>query len=165
MAYLLPYLPTLLHLHTLYIDFSIVLLTVRLFMCNSVLLSLSHCYVLSWPGHRCKWVLVLNWPTWLNNNVYFVFAQLVKTSEVVHPRVMCPIYPDGGTVDTQPNTGNAACSLNVVLFCSQNDISVDDLLNQLMTRNDRVWFIFFTSLPREKCWLSLHNNHCASFYP
>jgi hypothetical protein len=37
MAYLLPYLTTLLHLHTRYIDFSIVLLTVRLFMCNYVL--------------------------------------------------------------------------------------------------------------------------------
>jgi hypothetical protein len=33
MAYLLPYLANLLHLHTLYIDFSIVLMTVRLFMC------------------------------------------------------------------------------------------------------------------------------------
>uniref|UniRef100_A0A674BE67 Uncharacterized protein n=1 Tax=Salmo trutta TaxID=8032 RepID=A0A674BE67_SALTR len=44
MAYFLPYLPTLLHWHTLYIDLPIVLLTVRLFMCNSVLLFLSHCF-------------------------------------------------------------------------------------------------------------------------
>lgn len=51
-----------------------------------------------------------------NKNVSFFFAQVVKTTEVAHPRVMCPIYPDGGTVETQLNTGNAACSLNVVFF-------------------------------------------------
>ena len=56
--------------HTLYIDFFLfffhfVLLTVRLFMCNSVLF-LSHCFASSWPGRSCKWELVLNWPTWLN---------------------------------------------------------------------------------------------------
>ena len=35
-------------------------------MCNSVLLFVSHCLALSWPGRSCKWELVLNWPTWLN---------------------------------------------------------------------------------------------------
>jgi hypothetical protein len=60
MVYLLPYLPNLLHLHTLYVDFSIVLLTVHLFICNSVLLFMSHCFALSWPGRSCKWQLVLN---------------------------------------------------------------------------------------------------------
>jgi hypothetical protein len=35
-------------------------------MCNSVLLFVSHCFSLSWPGRSCKRELVLNWPTWLN---------------------------------------------------------------------------------------------------
>ena len=35
-------------------------------MCNSVLLFVSQCFALSWPGRSCKWELVLNWPTWLN---------------------------------------------------------------------------------------------------
>jgi hypothetical protein len=44
-----------------------VLLTVRLFIpCVTVLLFVSHCFALSWPGRSCKWELVLNWPTWLN---------------------------------------------------------------------------------------------------
>ena len=45
-----------------------VLLTVCLFysMCNSVLLYVSNCFALSWPGRNCKLELVLNLPTWLN---------------------------------------------------------------------------------------------------
>ena len=35
-------------------------------MCNTVLLFMSHCFALSWPGLSCKWELVLKWPTWLN---------------------------------------------------------------------------------------------------
>ena len=68
-THVLPYLPTLLHLHTLYIDFFIMCLTVCLFMCNYVLLFLSHCFALSWPGRSYKWKLVLNWSTWLNKNI------------------------------------------------------------------------------------------------
>jgi hypothetical protein len=41
--------------------FPIVLLTVCLFIpCLTVLLFVSHCFALSWPGHSCKWELVLN---------------------------------------------------------------------------------------------------------
>ena len=65
MAYLLHYIPTILQLKALYIDFYIVLLTVRLFMCIYVLLLLSHCFALSWPSRSCKWELFLNMPIWL----------------------------------------------------------------------------------------------------
>ena len=41
-------------------------LYVCLCVTNYVLLFLSHCFALSWPGRSCKWELVLNWPTWLN---------------------------------------------------------------------------------------------------
>jgi hypothetical protein len=43
-------------------------LTVCLFysVCNSVLLFVSNCFALSWPGLSCKWELILNLPTWLN---------------------------------------------------------------------------------------------------
>jgi hypothetical protein len=34
-------------------------------LCNSVLLYVSNCFALSWPGGSCKWQLVLNLPTWL----------------------------------------------------------------------------------------------------
>ena len=66
MAYLLP--TSLLHLHTLYTDFSTVLLTVLLFIPRVFLCCyfLSHCFALSWPGRSCKCKPVLNWPTWLN---------------------------------------------------------------------------------------------------
>ena len=53
--------------HTVYIFFSIVLLTMFAYsMFNSVLLFLSHCFALSWPCRSCKGELVLNWPTWIN---------------------------------------------------------------------------------------------------
>jgi hypothetical protein len=37
-------------------------------MCNSVLLYVSNCFALSWPGRNCKRELVLNLPTWLNKD-------------------------------------------------------------------------------------------------
>ena len=81
MAYLLPYLPNLTSFAQTVL--SIVLLTVYLFipMCNSVLLFVSHCFALSWPGCSCKWELVLNWHTWLNK----------------------------GWIDSDPRTKNDAC--------------------------------------------------------
>ena len=72
----------LLHLHTLYIWFSIVLLTVHLFMCNSVLLFLSHCFDLSWPGRSYKWELVLSWPTWLNKDEVKYCKNLLTLDEL-----------------------------------------------------------------------------------
>ena len=52
-------------------------------MCNSVLLFVSHCFALSWPGRSCKRELVLNWTTWLNKGeincfIYFLYG-LTKT--------------------------------------------------------------------------------------
>ena len=60
----------LLHLHTLYTLYTpfLLLLTVCLFIpcVTLLLLSVSNCFALSWPGRSCKWELDLNWPTWLN---------------------------------------------------------------------------------------------------
>ena len=66
MAYLLPYC-----ICTLYIDFSIMLLTVRLSIpCVCVVFCRT---ALSWPGRSCKLELVLNWPAWLNKGEIFLF--------------------------------------------------------------------------------------------
>jgi hypothetical protein len=66
MAYLLPYLPNLTTFaHTLHrLFYCVIDCTFVYSMCNNMLLFLSHCFALSWPGCSCKWELVLNWPTW-----------------------------------------------------------------------------------------------------
>ena len=50
------------HLHTLHIDVSYCIIDCMFVysMYNSVLLFVSHCFALSWPGRSCKWELVLN---------------------------------------------------------------------------------------------------------
>ena len=67
MAYVLPVVPNLTTFaHTVYRFFFCVIVCTFVYpMCNFVLF-VSHCLALSWPGHSCKWELVLNWPTWLN---------------------------------------------------------------------------------------------------
>jgi hypothetical protein len=56
------------HLRTLYIDFFYCIIDCMFVysMCYSVLLYVSNFFALSWPGRSCKWELVLNKPTWLN---------------------------------------------------------------------------------------------------
>ena len=77
MVFLLPYLPNLTTFaHTVYRFF---LLCYWLYICLSyVLLFLSHCFALSWPGRSCKWELVLNWPTWLNK------GEIKKCKVMIH---------------------------------------------------------------------------------
>ena len=53
-------------LHTLYVDFSIVIDCTFVLCVTLCCCFLSHCFALSWPGCSCKLELVLNWPTWLN---------------------------------------------------------------------------------------------------
>jgi hypothetical protein len=61
------YLPTILHLCTLNIDVSIVLLTVHLFMCNVTLCSCFCHNALLYLGQVAVVnEKLFNWPTWLN---------------------------------------------------------------------------------------------------
>ena len=62
----LPYLTSLAHIVYRLIFLLYYWLCLFYSMCNSVLLYVSNCVALSWPGRNCKWELVLNLPTWLN---------------------------------------------------------------------------------------------------
>ena len=54
--------------HAVYIFFYCIIAGMFVYsMCISVVLYVTNCYALSWPGRSCKWELVLNYPTWLNN--------------------------------------------------------------------------------------------------
>ena len=120
-----PYSSTFAHtVHRLFY-FSFVLFTVRLFMCNSVLLFLSHCFALSWPGHSCKQELVLNWPTWLNQGEINK-SKICRDSCSMFPffhkasliNLQCRYYPIQMKALTSTVEGQLMSHIQIFVICS-----------------------------------------------
>jgi hypothetical protein len=138
-------------------------------MCNSVLLSVSHCFALSWPGRSCKWERVLNEPTWLNkgelsmtkdwlskiqwflNYMFWNYASGL-CGFVHYPASLlhCSITPQGGVraliVHLGPKALNVSLpdnelgDINQIEICSLNQIKSNQI------KSNQILFVTYTWL-------------------
>ena len=107
-------------------------------MCNSVLLYVSNCFALSWPGHNCKWELVLNLPTWLNKGEggdNFIFRTVFIHKRQLH----------GNSASPKNSYARSFSSYGKCIYCTPgiqalvNETTVITNFLPLMSSNLSIW--------------------------